>query len=303
MFLLYLISMKTVDRRSAIKKLKSLIFTQKSEPIPFREKIEKDYSTIFLPNGVELSETKIGKVNCDLLIPEVASKNRVMIYVYGGSFVGGTRSSWRSFCASLAHASSSETYVPELHRAPEHPFPAALEDVVEVLKILSSLKQEIVLMADSAGASLAIGAILSLPKTVRTKIKEIVLFSPWFDLSAEAPLFSQRKNSDEIISAESLRRCADVYTYRSNLKNPLVSPMFGTEQDFENFPPVFIQAGEKEILKSQIESFAHMMYRYGINCELDFWKDMPHMFQMVDEYLPQAHLAVEKIGNHIQGRE
>ena len=63
MFLLYLISMKTVDRRSAIKKLKSLIFTQKSEPIPFREKIEKDYSTIFLPNGVELSETRIGKVD------------------------------------------------------------------------------------------------------------------------------------------------------------------------------------------------------------------------------------------------
>ena len=295
--------MKTVDRRSAIKKLKSLIFTQKSEPIPFREKIEKDYSTIFLPNGVELSETKIGKVNCDLLIPEVASKNRVMIYVYGGSFVGGTRSSWRSFCASLAHASSSETYVPDLHRSPEHPFPAALEDVNEVLKILLSVNKDVVLVGDSAAASLIVGSVFSLPTQMRSKIKEVVLFSPWFDLSAEAPLFNQRKNSDEIISADSLRRCADVYTYRSNLKNPLVSPMFGTEQDFENFPPIFIQAGEKEILKEQIESFAHMMFRYGINCELDFWKNMPHMFQMVDEYLPQAHLAVEKVGKHIQERD
>ncbi len=295
--------MKTVDRRAAVKKIKTLIFTQKSEPFPFRDKIEKEYSVIFLPNGVELSETKIGKVTCDLLIPEVAAKNRVMVYVYGGSFVGGSRASWRSFCASLAHASSSETYVPELHRAPEHPFPAALEDVVEVVKILSSLKQEIVLMGDSAGASLVIGAVLSLPKSLRTKIKEVVLFSPWFDLSAEAPLFKQRKNSDEIISAESLRRCADVYTYRSNLKNPLVSPMFGTEQDFENFPPIFIQAGEKEILKEQIESFAHLMFRYGIPCELDFWENMPHLFQMVDEYLPESHLAVEKVGKHIQEKD
>lgn len=303
MFLLYLTNMKTIDRRAAVKKLKTLIFTQKSEPLPFREKIEKEFSTLFLPNGVELSETKIGKVDCDLLLPEVSAKNRVMVYVYGGAFVGGSRSSWRSFCASLAHASSSETYVPELHRSPEHPFPAALEDVSEVLKILTSLKQDIVLVGDSAGASLILGAVLSLPVSSRSKIKEIVLMSPWFDLSAEAPLFNQRKNSDEIISAESLRRCADVYTYRSNLKNPLVSPMFGTEQDYENFPPIFIQAGEKEILKEQIESFAHMMFRYGINCELDFWKDMPHMFQMVDEYLPQAHLAVEKIGKHIQEKD
>lgn len=295
--------MKTIDRRAAVKKLKSLIFTQKSEPIPFREKIEKEYSTLFLPNGVELSETRIGKVDCDLLIPEVSAKNRVMIYVYGGSFVGGTRSSWRSFCASLAHASSSETYVPDLHRSPEHPFPAALEDVNEVLKILLSVNKDVVLVGDSAAASLIVGSVFSLPTQMRSKIKEVVLFSPWFDLSAEAPLFNQRKNSDEIISADSLRRCADVYTYRSNLKNPLVSPMFGTEQDFENFPPIFIQAGEKEILKEQIESFAHMMFRYGINCELDFWKNMPHMFQMVDEYLPQAHLAVEKVGKHIQERD
>ncbi|MBP3450886.1 MAG: alpha/beta hydrolase [Spirochaetaceae bacterium] len=295
--------MKSIDRRAAIKKLKTLIFTQKSEPIPFRTKIEKEFSSIFLPNGVEFSETTIGNVKCDLLVPEVAAKSRVMIYIYGGSFVGGSRASWRSFCASLAHASSTETYVPELHRSPEHPFPASLEDVIQVLKILLSIKQDVVLMGDSSGASLIIGSVLSLPVSSRSKIKEIVLMSPWFDLSAEAPLFNQRKNSDEIISAESLRRCADVYTYRSNLKNPLVSPMFGTEQDYENFPPIFIQAGEKEILKEQIESFAHMMFRYRINCELDFWKDMPHMFQMVDEYLPQAHLAVEKIGRHIQEKD
>lgn len=295
--------MKNIDRRAAIKKLKSLVFTQKSEPIPFREKIEKDFSTIFLPNGVELSETKIGKVDCDLLTPEVSAKNRVMIYVYGGSFVGGSRASWRSFCASLANASSSETYVPSLHRSPEHPFPAALEDVSQVLKILSSLKKDIVLVGDSSAASLILGAVLSFPKETRLRIKEIVLLSPWLDLSAEAPLFNQRKNSDEIISADSLRRCADVYTYRSNLKNPLVSPMFGTEEDFKNFPPIFIQAGEKEILKEQIESFAHLMFKYKVHCELDFWKDMPHMFQMADEFLPQAHLAVEKIGNHIQERD
>ena len=110
-----------------------------------------------------------------MLIPEVSAKNRVMIYVYGGSFVGGTRSSWRSFCASLAHASSSETYVPDLHRSPEHPFPAALEDVNEVLKILLSVNKDVVLVGDSAAASLIVGSVFSLPTQMRSKIKEVVL--------------------------------------------------------------------------------------------------------------------------------
>ena len=114
------------NRRAAIKRLKNLVFTPKSEIEQFRENIEKEFSSVFLPNRVEHTEKTINGVVCDVLTPEVYASDRVMVYIHGGSFIGGSRKSWRVFCASLAHASSTQIIVPEIRLAPQHPFPAAL---------------------------------------------------------------------------------------------------------------------------------------------------------------------------------
>ncbi|MGP1587709.1 MAG: alpha/beta hydrolase fold domain-containing protein [Treponemataceae bacterium] len=291
--------MKIVDRKSAIKKLKTLIFTQKSEPFSFRSQLEKAFKSTFIPNGVAIKEIEIGRMACDYLQPEVSSLGRSLVYVHGGSFVGGSRKSYRSFCASIANASSSGMYLPEFHLAPENPFPAAIEDIISLIKQISD--KEIVICADNSGASIALACIYSLPCELKKRIKKLVLFSPWLDFSVEAPVFNQKKAFDEVLSAESLRRCADVYTYRSNLKNPLVSPVFAGEKELENFPHVYIQIGEKELLKDQIRVFAHLLFSNGVECIVDEVPNMMSMFQMADEFLPEAHLAVEKVGKYIQG--
>ena len=293
--------MKTDDRKSAIKKVKTLIFSPKTETIPFRSQIEKTFKTVIIPNNVEKDILKFGEVNCDLLVPEVYSQERIIIYVHGGSFIGGSCKSYRGFCASIANASTTKVCVPEFRLAPEFPFPASIEDVSTVIDNIEN--KEIILMADGTGASIALGCVYNLPAFERKKIKEIILFSPCLDFSPESQIFTQKKAFDEVVSAQDLRTSVDYYTYYSNQKNPLVSAINADDEKLENFPEVFIQCGEKEFQRDVIRSFAHLMYTHDIKCTVDVWPNMIFMFQLADEFLSEAHLAIEKIGMHIQNRD
>ncbi len=288
------------DRRSAVKKLKYLIFSSKSEPVPFRKKLEAHFTSVFLPNNVERSEQDFGGVMCDVLSPEVYAQNRVLVYVHGGSFIGGSRSSWRSFCASLANASSTKLILPEIRLAPEYPFPSAIEDICAVLRTIAKTGREIILAGDGSGAAIALSSALDAPENIRSCLKNIILFSPWLDFSPDSPLFVLKKSGDEVISADCIKRCADLYTYRSNLQNPSVSPMCASESALGLLPPVFIQMGEKEVLLPEAKRFINRLYHAGTDYELDVWPNMMHLFQMADEFLPEAHRAVEKAGNRIK---
>lgn len=290
------------DRRSAIKKLKFLILSPKSETMSFRKKLDDHFKSVFLPNNVEKTETELNGVLCDILSPEVSAQNRVIVYVHGGSFVGGSRLAWRSFCASFANASSSKLYLPEIRLAPEYPFPSALEDIGSVVRALSKTGKDVILAGDGSGANIVLSFALDAPQDLRTCLKDIILFSPWLDLSPQSLLFSVKKASDAVINAESLRRCADLYTYRSNLLNPSVSPMYASETALGLLPPVFIQMGEQEILLAEAKLFIKKLYNAGVEYELDIWDEMMHGFQMADEFLPDAHRAIEKVGNRIKKR-
>ncbi len=151
---------------------------------------------------------------------------------------------------------------------------------------------EIIIAADGSGATQALALLFNLKERYRQGIKHIILFSPWLNLSPKSPLLQDKKTSDELLSADSICRSSDIYTYSSNLENPFISPLFITEEPLKNFPPVYIQMGEKEKLEAN-----------GVTCTLDVWKNMMFMFQMADEYLEEAHLALEKIGKLATARK
>jgi len=288
------------DRRAAIKKLKKLVFAPKAEIETFRQKIEDEFTEVFLPNRVELEEKMIGGIPCAILSPTIYASERVMIYIHGGSFIGGSRASWRSFCASLANATSTKIILPEIRLAPKFPYPAALDDIKNVFKILYADEADILIGADGSGASIAMGLVLSLKDKPRQRIKEIVLFSPWLDFSDDAPIFKEKKLKDEVITADAIRRTGNMYTYSSNLTNPLVSPIYMQPSMMEDFPEIYIQMGEKEIIMSEVERFCNLLHQNNVKYTLDVEPGMMHMFQMADEYLNEAHLAIERIGKHIR---
>lgn len=308
-----------LDRKAAIKKVKALVFTPKSEVAPFRAKIEKTFSSVFLPNHVECVEHNYGGVHCDVLHPVVYSSRRIIIYVHGGSFVGGSRNSYRNFCSSLAHEASCRVVVPEFRLPPSYPFPAGIEDLQAVFRMVyseetvamqlehsssglpSALKEDvqIILAADGSGASLAIALLLKLRDKYRQCVKHLILFSPWLDVTSDNPIISGRHIGDEVISGDALHRAVDMYTYASNIDNPHVSPLKADVESFKGFPHVYIQMGQKEILLQDAERFKDILEKAGVEVTMDVWPDMMYMFQMADEYLAESHLAMEKIGKTI----
>ena len=300
------------DRRAAVKRLRLLVYTSKSEINSFRTKIEETFACPVLPNHVEWSEHNYGGVVCDVLAPEIYASRRVMMYIHGGSFVGGSRASWRGFCARLANKSYSRVVIPEFRLAPSHPFPAAIEDVQAVFRALFTEEQvacalnsdtadknvmpEIIIAADGSGASIAMALLFNLKERYRSCISHVILLSPWLDMSPDSPLFDGKKMYDEVMWGDSLHLSGLVYTYASNLGNPLVSPLKSEKELLAGFPSLYIQMGEKEILLSDAQKFKLLMESAGVKCTLDVWPGMMHLFQFADDYLWETHLAIEKLG-------
>lgn len=300
------------DRKAAIKKLRMLTYNSKSNLDSFRQKMEETFSSVFLPNGVERSEYKYGNIECDILSPEMYSSNRIMIYIHGGCFSGGSRKAYRSFCSSLATKCYCRVVIPEFRLSPAYPCPAAIEDVQAVFRSLFTEEQisaslntekgsepklpEIIIAADGSGATIACALLYNLRERYKNCISHVVLFSPWLDLSPASRIMSAKKISDEILNQDVFKKCTTDYTYAENTKISSVSPLLAEDIQLDHFPPTFIQMGEKEILLEDAKAFKERLIQAGNKCELDIWPDMMFMFQMADEYLHESHLALDKVG-------
>lgn len=297
--------MMHADKKKAIKKIKQLILDPSDDIEKFRQKLDAEFTVPILPNRVERERCTVDSVEYDVFTPEIYASERILLYVHGGSFVGGSCAAWGNFCASLANASCTKLVLPEIHLAPQYPFPAALEDLKKVIKKLYIENSRIIIAGDGSGAAIAVALVLSIKGKFRNKIDELVLFSPWFDISADSESLKipPKRNRDKILSPEAVRSAAELYTYSANLKNPLVSPMYASPEMLVGLPDVYIQMAEDELLKKDVLCFQDKLRKADVPCEIDLWEGMIHLFQMADEFLPQAHLAVEKAGAHIKNRQ
>lgn len=294
--------MLAINRRAAIKKLKQLAFTQKKNLSQFRENIEKQFSLPVLPNHVDCRSVTVRGIASDMLIPQVSSNRRMILYVHGGSFMGGSRFSWRNFCASLANESSSRVLVPEFRLAPEYAFPASVEDVLAVYKRMCDHHVDVFLAGDGSGGAIALAAALSIPAHLRHYFKGMLLFSPWVDLANSSAMYRE-KTIDPIYTQDNLRFCGLYYTYSGNLENPLVSPLRADLSLYRNFPPMYIQAGSEELIVPCLREFEDKLKKASVDCRLQVYDGLFHFFQFIHDEVPQAHLAVEEAGLFVKNLE
>lgn len=257
------------------------------------------------------SMTKIPKdAKCDPLdaagvpaewisVPE-SINDRVILYFHGGGYVAGSINSHREYCVRLARASKTRVLLIDYRRAPEHCFPAALEDATKVYDWLISAKgikpKNIIIAGESAGGGLTIATLIKLRDDQMELPTAGVCLSPYLDLAVTGESVIFKAEVDPLVTQADLEFCAKLYLGEEDRRNPLASPLYA---DLKKLPPLYIQVGTAEILLDDSIRFADLARAAGVDVSLDIWDDMIHMFQMFAAMAPEGQDAIDKIGEFI----
>ena len=287
--------------RQIQKAFKKTLYSAKTPLSSIRGEYDSFFYSAHIPNNTDITHEAIASIPVEILKPEVAAENRVILYAHGGFFINGSCKAARNFCASFAHECACKLFLPEYRLAPEYPFPASLDDMFIVycalLESYGISPAAVVIAGDGAGAALTVALVHKLKAKGLPLPAALVLISPWLDLSCSNEEMHRLCKCDKFLLKESLQAAARRYTTADNLQNALVSPLCGS---FDGFPPVFIQCGGKEILAADARSLAQKLEAAGVQAKLDIWPDMWHFFQAMDVQAKEAHLAVEKMGFWVQ---
>jgi acetyl esterase/lipase len=222
----------------------------------------------------------------------------VILYLHGGAYVLGSINGHREWIARLARATRTRALAIDYRLAPEHPFPAALEDAVSAYRWLldQGLKPaQIIIAGDSAGGGLALATLLASRDGGMPLPAGTVCISPWADLALTGASVISNAGLDPILSAESLKVYAGYYAGNHELTLPLISPLYA---DLAGLPLLLIQAASDEILLDDARGVAAHARAAGVGVTLEVWDGMFHVFQMVP-FLPETRQAVDSIARFV----
>ena len=219
-----------------------------------------------------------------LCVNRAHMKKYVILYCHGGGYSTGSCLYGRTLTTRLASSTSMDVLSFDYRLAPEHPYPAALEDAVKTwnhLMMYGYGARDVILAGDSAGGNLALALTHQLKREGRLLPRGIVLYSPWTDMTSSGKSHRTKEGIDPVLSDAYLRAAIENYLGEDYpeelLKDPLISPLYG---EFEGFPPTYIQVGDQEILQRDSVLLQKRMSQAGVNVTLDVFKGMWHVFQM-----------------------
>lgn len=234
-----------------------------------------------------------------VVFPESSPKG-VILYFHGGGYNSGSLASHRSLVATLAHAAGTRLLHIAYRLAPEHPFPAAVEDAIASYRWLIAQgvhPDQIVVAGDSAGGGLALALLVSLRDSGDPLPAGAVCLSPWLDLTCSGASWQSNAKKDLMLDPGSIRASAQLYLAGADPRHPLASPLFA---DLHHLPPILIQVGSHELLLSEAQSFTERARATGVNVTLEIWEGMQHEWQFATHYLPESRKAVQQIGQFIR---
>ncbi|WP_030163772.1 alpha/beta hydrolase [Spirillospora albida] len=233
--------------------------------------------------------------------PGAGEATGAVLYLHGGGYVVCSPRTHRPITSRLAVETGLPVLVPRYRLAPEHPFPAPLEDAVAAYRWLLDRgvpPSGIVLAGDSAGGHLAAALTGEICRTGLPAPAGTVLFSPWIDLSCELAVQAQRSARDPYISAYSARRVARLVVGPAGFDDPRLALLTCAWTD--GTPRVLIQVGGAEVLRPEAEAFSDALNRAGVECELQVWEGQMHVFQILNRVLPEASAAMSETARFIR---
>jgi epsilon-lactone hydrolase len=237
-----------------------------------------------------------GGVDAEWIVPGHASPDRAILYFHGGGFRLGSVSSHRDLVARIAHESGCRVLAINYRLAPEHRFPAPLEDALTAFRWMldQGLRpEEIAFAGDSAGGNLVLAAMLALREHGLPLPVACVLMSPWTDLAATGNSYSSRAKADPIHQRPMIVALAKNYLGEGGDPcHPLVSPLYA---DLSGLPALLIQVGDRETVLDDSTMLADRARAAGVEVELQVWDGMIHVFQMFGGELAEARQAIASI--------
>jgi len=251
---------------------------------------------------VKLIRAKIGDIPCEWVVAAGADPDLRLLYLHGGGFVSGSGGFYLTLAAHISAAARCAVLLPDYRLAPEHPFPAGLEDCVSAHEWLLAngpsgpgAARATFIAGDSAGGSLTLATLLALRDRKLKLPAAGIPLSPSTDLTLASDSLQTVK--DPIISAKTMPLFRDLYLGKSDPRNPLASPVFG---DYRGIPPLLIQVGEHEMLRDDSIRVAKKARADGIAVTLEIWPGMFHVFQSHEPLLPEAREAIQHMADFMR---
>ncbi|MBG0809407.1 alpha/beta hydrolase [Methylosinus sp. H3A] len=217
------------------------------------------------------------------------SAEATLLYLHGGAFMAGAPRLYRSTARYFAKA-GFDVFTPAYRLAPEHRFPAALDDVAAAYEGLAA-RRPLVIAGDSAGGGLALSLMLRLRARGLPLPRAAALFSPWTDLSASGASARANEGKDPIFTRRALRLAARQYLGEASVRDPEASPLLG---DLSGLPPLLIHVGEDELLLDDSRRLAERAMAAGTAVELTIFPVVPHGWQLGAAFMPEARRSLRE---------
>jgi monoterpene epsilon-lactone hydrolase len=253
------------------------------------------------PTGVTYEEVDAGGRPALWCIPVDGTDDRVILYTHGGGFVVNTMDSHRKVAAHLAKATGARALVLDYRLAPEHPFPAQLDDAVAAYTWLLDQGIEaghIATAGDSAGGNLATALVLKLRDDGVALPAAIVGFSPWYDMECVGKTLETNAATDAFVQREVVQNMAAMFLGdHGSVTDPLANPLHA---DPTGLPPMYLTAGDKETLQDNAERFADMARNAGVDVTLEITEGMQHIHPVMAGRAPEADATIANVGQWLR---
>jgi len=250
-----------------------------------------------IPGQAEFREVMMGGVPGEWVVTAGRpTSTAALIYFHGGGYFTGSPRAHRPITAFFANTGFS-VFVPEYRLAPEHPYPAAVDDAEAVWDALTEAgHQEIAVAGDSAGGGLALALMLRLRARAKSLPFAAALFSPWTDLGLTGESLYANARRDALFSIHSIQAAAAWYLDGADPRTPEASPLYG---ELTGLPPLFIEVGDQEILRDDSARLADRARAQGVNATVNLWPSVFHVWQLAYAFLPEGRRSLAQTASFL----
>ena len=252
---------------------------------------------------IKLMRVKVGEIPCEWVLAPGADPDVRLLYLHGGGWVSGSGGNYLPLAADISVAAKCAVLLPDYRLAPEHPFPAGLEDCIAAHEWLigngpggPGKAKATFIAGDSAGGNLTLATLLALRDRRRSLPAGGIALSAATDFTLASD--SLKTVHDPIISARTMPEFRNRYLGETDPRNPLASPVFG---DYRGIPPLLIQVGEHEMLRDDSVRVAKKAVADGISVKFEVWSGMVHVFQI--RGLPESREAIAQIAEFMRSHQ